>query len=1020
MKMNFTRRLKFLALLLFCLGGYGAVMAQITITGKATDAKTGEALINASIAVKGTPTGTVTDVDGTYTISAPENGTLVVAFLGYNTLEVAVNGRKTIDIALSASEESLKEVVVVGYGSQRKSDLTGAISTIKSDELAKTATGSVEQALEGKIAGVQVTPVSGEPGAGAVVHIRGVGTLNNASPLYVVDGMLLDDISYLNANDIDNLEVLKDASATAIYGSRGANGVMIVTTKKGKSGNTVISLNTYYGSQSLGKKIALVNGNQYAHLANQVAANEGIAPLFANPDSYGVGTDWQNAIFQTAPMKNVNLSARGGNDRMTFSVSGDYFDQTGIVKGSDYQRYSLRINNEYKLTDFIKLGHNIAFVYDQANVGANPISDALHADPTVSVQDSAGHYGNTGAISSVGNPVAEIFYHHDKKHAYRGEGNVYVDISFLKYLTFRSQVGLDYSNLSEKVFTPVFNVSPTQQNIVNNLTINTGDNLNRQWDNTLTFDKSWSNIHHLNVLAGITAQTYRTETFQGYRTNLPGESEDFWYLSSGQVVGQTNANNAGEWRIFSTLFRVNYTLMDRYLLTASYRRDGSTRFGKDKQYGDFPSIALGWRIKKEAFLKNVTWLDNLKLRVSYGAIGNDKTTKSGGGPDYYPGRPLIANNLIAVFGPGETLNNGATQTDLANPLIQWEESISKDIGFDAGFFNNRLTAEVDYYNRQTNKILINVPIPAYVGAENNPVVNAASVVNRGLDINLGWRDKITKNIGYSIGIVASTVHNEVLSLGQGNSQLFGGGLGFGGFLGTRTAIGTPIGAFYGLKTNGLFQTPEDIKNGPVVGDEKPGDLRYVDINHDGKITTDSDRIFLGSPIPNFIYGLNLGVNAYGFDISTYFNGVSGNKIWNSKKLARFGTPNFETSYLGSWTGPGTSTTTPRALNSGHNYLPSDYWIEDGSYTALRNLQIGYTLPPDILKQIHLTNLRIYVGATNLKTWAKYSGYTPEISSPVIQNLKGVGYNSGDLLSAGIDGGAYPVARTYTVGLNATF
>ena len=1018
MKMNSSNTyFKICLIALTLLSSAATLQAQQKVTGKVTDQKSGEPLVNASVLIKNTTIGTVTDLEGKYEIQAKPNAIFVVSYLGFYTQEVELNGKTTLDIVLSPNEESLKEVVVVGYGYQKKSDLTGSISTIKSDELVKTSTGSVEQALEGKIAGVQVTPVSGEPGAGAAIRIRGVGTLNNASPLYVVDGMLLDDISYLNANDIENLEVLKDASATAIYGSRGANGVIIVTTKKGKVGKTIFNLTSYYGQQELGKKIALVNATQYATLANQVAANTGLAPLFANPASYGVGTDWQNAIFQKAPMSNINLSARGGNDKMTFSISGDYFNQTGIVKGGDYQRYSLRINNDYKLTDHIKLGHNIALVYDQANSGANPIYDAYHADPTQPIHDTAGLYGNTGAVSSVGNPVAEIDFHHDKRHAYRAEGTVYLDVNLFKYFTFRTQVGLDYSTLQEKSFTPVFFANSNQQNAINSLTINTGQNLNKQWDNTLTFDKEWSKKHHLNLLAGVTAQTYNTETFQGYRTGLPGETEDFWYLSAGQPIGQTNANIAGEWRIFSTLFRANYTFMDRYLLTASYRRDGSSRFGADKRYGDFPSIAFGWRVKEESFLKDVNWLDNLKLRVSYGSIGNEKAT-SGGGPNYYPGRPLITNNLIAVFGPNEVLNNGATQTDLANPLLQWEQTVSKDLGIDAGFFKNRLTIEADYYTRTSSKILINVPIPAYVGAENNPTVNAASVLNNGIDLNIGWRDKINKDISYNINIVASTVHNEVLSLGQGNSQLSGGGLGFGGFLGTHTVVGGPIGAFYGYQTNGLFQTLDDIKAGAKVGDDKPGDLRFVDQNHDGKITADSDRVYLGSPIPNFLYGLNIGVNFYGIDISAYFNGVSGNKIWNSKRMARFGTPNFETAYLDSWTAPGSTTTTPRVLNSGHNFLPSDYYIEDGAFTALRNLQVGFTLPADISRQIGISNFRVYASATNLIVWTKYSGYTPEITS--FQSLKGVGYNSGDLLSVGIDGGAYPIARTYTIGLNATF
>ncbi len=993
---------KIFTLILF-LGNF-AVIAQKNISGKVYDAKTNEAIIGASILVKNSTTGTVSDIDGNYQLSVSSKAILVVSFIGFTTQEISLATQPSVnifDIALQQDDQILKETVVVGYGTQRKSDLTGAISSVKGKDLQGISSGSVDQILEGKISGVQVTPTSGRPGEAAIIRIRGVGTLNDASPLFVVDGLLLNDISFLNNNDIESVEVLKDASSTAIYGSRGANGVIIITTKKGTSkDHTTFTLSSYYGQQELAKKIALTNAAQYATLSNELLAglNPPQPPVFSNPSALGVGTDWQNIIFQKAPIQNVNLSASGGSDKFTFFVSGDYFYQKGIVVGGDYQRLSLRINNEYKLSDAVKLGHNLVFTNTTGMNAADVIYNAYYADPTVAARDTNNTYGETGNRSSVANPAGQIDFNRNAQSSYRALGSVYLGINFLKHFYFKTNLGLDLAYAQGKSFLPIFNITAQQHNEINQLNVNQSKSTSTLWENTLTYDNTFDK-HRVTVLIGYTAQKNNFEALGGSIKRLPGETPDFWYLSSGDPTTVTNYSSADFSSILSYLARVNYTFNNKYLFTATIRRDGSSKFGANNRYGNFPSFALGWRLKEEDFLKNISWLDNLKLRASYGVIGNEKIGTN-------RGKPLIDNNLNPVFGNPGSINIGSTATTLPNPDIKWEQTAQTDIGLEMGFAQNRLTAEIDYYDRITDGILLAVPIPLYVGSASNPTVNAAKVENKGFDLTVGWRDKIN-GFGYNISVIGSTVNNKVLSLGNGNTELV--------YLQniytlTRTAIGGAIGDFFGYKTLGVLQNANDVKNYPIVKNEVPGDLRFQDTNGDGIIDA-KDRVNLGSPIPKLIYSFNLGANYKGFDVLTFFSGVSGNKVLNYKEMLRFNTPNFETSVLGRWTADGTSANEPRVTNGGTNFSMSDRFLSDGSFLSLRNVQIGYTLTA--LAKAGISSVRVYVAATNLKTWSNYSGYTPQITNS----------NSGDAnnpIATGVDGGVYPVARTYTVGLNVTF
>lgn len=986
-------RLIFLTLFIF-FGHVASAQTELQVQGTILDS-TGEPLPGVNIVIKGTSDGTVSDLDGKYSLNVPADAVLVFSFVGFTSQEIPVNNQTEINITLGDDLSDLDEFVVVGYGLQRKSDLTGAISSLDTKEINRLPVSNVTQALQGRVSGVQVTSNSGAPGAGTTIRIRGVGTLNNSNPLFVVDGMLLDDIDFLNPNDVESMEVLKDASATAIYGSRGANGVVIVTTKQGSFDTKgTISIDAYTGIQQVANRIDLVNGRQFAELANELEQNVGNQPLY-NVNAFGVGTDWQDEIFRNAPISSVNLGANGGNANTSYNLSVNYFDQKGVVKESEFERLTIRLNNQYKFGDAVTFGHNLSFVYFNQQIEPGVVENAYRAYPIFNPRNPDGTFTNT---APVGNPAAQFEYNsNNRSNDYRSVGNFFMDVKFLKNFTFRSNFGVDLSFRDSKSFVPVYFVSPTQQNLENSIAVNTGRTRNFLWENTVNYTKEWEN-HRLSLLGGITTQSFYEEFLGGGRRNLPGEDPSLWFLNAGELSSQTNSNSAGDWAMLSYLFRANYVYKEKFLVTGTFRRDGSSRFGRENRYGNFPSVALGYRLIEESFLQGQNTISELKIRGSWGIVGNDKI-------GYYEGRPVVTGNENAVFGLNEELIYGATLTRLANPFIKWEETVTSNIGLEFGFFDDKLTGELDYYYRRTNDILVGVPIPAYVGASNNPIVNAASVENKGIDLSLTWREQ-KGEFSYNFGIVASTVNNKVLDIGDGNEAIFGGAVGISGLLGARTVVGESIGHYFGYKTAGVFQTAEQLANTPKRGPEAVGDLIFEDTNGDGQVNN-NDRVILGSPIPDLIYGFNVGFDYKGFDFAADFNGTVGNEVYNSKKQVRFNTYNFETSYLDRWTGPGTSNSEPRVTNGGHNYEVSDRFIEDGSFLRLRNVQLGYSFSTVALSRIKLQNFRVYVSGTNLITWTKYTGYTPEIGG-------------GNVLGTGFDFGLYPISRTVNVGISANF
>jgi TonB-linked SusC/RagA family outer membrane protein len=971
-----------------------SVYAQHTVSGTVMSDE-GFPLPGVNVLVVGTTIGAATNVDGEYEVRAPSGtATLQFSYIGYVTQQIPIEGRSVIDVTLEFDAIMGDELVVVGYGVQRRRDVTGAIARVEGEEISRLPTLSAEQALQGRVAGVQVVPSSGEPGAGATIRIRGVGTLNNANPLFVVDGMLLDDINFLNPNDIQSVDVLKDASATAIYGSRGANGVIIVTTRRASPERPIVNFNTYVGVEQLGRRIDVANAREFAMLANELATNLNQTPPYENPDAFGEGTDWQSEVYQNAPIQNYQFSASGMTERLSYYVSGNYSSQDGIVPKSDFRRASFRLNNDYRISDFVTVGHNLSMSYTDFLAAPGVMGTVYRAMPTIAPFTDDGAYSD---LTPVGNPLASIEYTMNDRKGQRTVGNVFADILFLRDFTFRSSLGLDVNRSEGRNFSPIFFVSPTQQSSDRSISVFNNFSRNILWENTLTY-RRFVGAHSINLLGGVTMQENRFESLGGARLGVVGEDPALWYLNSGEQEGMTNYNGAAEWGMLSYLARVNYGFMDRYLLTLSLRADGSSRFGSENRYGYFPSVALGWVISDEPFMGQQRIFDNLKLRGSYGVIGNDKIGE-------YPSAATISPNLNAVFGIDEMLQFGQSLIALTNPRVAWESTEQLNFGLEMAFLANRLTAEIDYYNRTTNDILSSIPIPGYVGVNASPVVNAASVRNTGLDFTLNFRNT-AGDFSYRLGAVGSTVNNEVLSLGEGREEIFGGPVGEGGKLATRTIVGGSIGDFYGYRVAGVFQNADEVASLPKRGPEVPGDLRFEDINGDGRITT-ADRTYLGSPIPDFIFGFNFGFGWRGLDLDLDFNGQTGNLIYNAKKAARFGTYNFERSYLDRWTGEGTSSSEPRVTNAGHNYEVSDRFLEDGSYLKLRNIRLSYAIPPTLTQQVQLRNARVYVNGSNLVTLTGYSGHTPEVGT-------------GNVFDVGVDRGFYPPNRSFTVGLDLTF
>jgi TonB-linked SusC/RagA family outer membrane protein len=983
---------------LFFVPIYNVQAQQKTITGKVVDSETEKPITGVTVMEKGTQTGTITDADGDYSVTvSSEEAVLVFSFVGYETQEVPVEGKTTINISLTQKAIGLDEVVVIGYGTVRKSDLTGSVTQVRGEDLAAVPSSNPLDALQGKVSGVQISSTSGEPGSDPTVRVRGVGSLNSGvDPIYVVDGVIVEDISFLNTSDIYSIEVLKDASATAIYGSRGANGVFIITTKMGGvNTDPVVSFQTEQSVQTLQKKIDLLDGQEFARALNDI--NPGtINNISAVPD-----VDWQDLIYRDNPrMQSYDLSVSGGMEKLGYYLGLGHIYEKGLIPKSDLKRYTVKLNTDYQAKDYLRFGTNISLAYRDKENAPGVVNAAYKAWPITEPYDDQGEFQEV----TPSNPLASLAYTNNFTKAFRTVGNVFGEINFLENFKFKSSYQVDYEYRKNRNFTPVFIVSAVQKNERSSLSLNQIEDRTWIWENTLNYSNEIGK-HRIDAVAGYTAQNSYLENGSASVYELLREEEEFWYLNGTTKPDSVDVSgSAREISLLSYLFRTNYSYNDKYLVTVSMRADGSSKFSEElnNRWGFFPSFAVGYNISKEPFFPQLPFLDNLKLRYSYGVIGNENIL-------WRSRFSLIRSDRGAVFGKDETLQGGATFGEAGNDNLIWESTYSSDIGIEVRAFNNRLNAEFDYYDKKTRDILVQLTPPLYYGYGSFQRVyfNAADVQNRGIELNLGWKHKVG-NWNYGINAQFTTVHNEVLEMGATNpsdSTIRSGNLGTGEQV-TQTTVGKPIGAFYGYEIVGIFQDEQDLEKYPTRTGQGVGDLIYRDANGDGRINAD-DKVMIGSPIPDFIFGFGL---RFGYKdlitVSMDFQGQYGNEIYNGKNETRFTIYNFEGRVRDRWTPSNPSNTEPRLNYLAGNYESSEYFLEDGSYLRLRNLKVNFNLPDKWLNWANLQSASIYFRGTNLFTLTDYSGYSPDIG----------GNNP---LGTGIDLGVYPIATIYTLGINVS-
>ncbi len=1016
--------MKFLLPIFFLLFSF-KIAAQVPISGRVVDANNDDPLIGVTVAVKGATIGAVTDIDGRYRFEVPnEAAVLLFSYSGYRSEEIPVGTQREINVLLSEDATLINEVVVVGYGSQKRSSISGAVSSITAEEISEVPILRTEQALQGRVAGVTVSQNSGSPGSTLTVRVRGTSTINNSDPLYIVDGIPVDGLDFLNPNDIQSINVLKDAASAAIYGARGANGVVLITTKSGvKNQAGRITYDAYYGTQSPWKTANLLSAREYAILSNEAHVAAGTTPLpeFAYPDALGQGTDWLDAIFSDAPMSSHQLGLSGGGEKSTYSISGNVFDQNGIVGGekSGFRRYTVRATGTNAVKDWLTIGTNIGFTtltrngLPENNEFVTPLARALNMDPVTPVRKSNGTFAYSRySDTDITNPVNAIEQTYDQWHSDRVVGSVFAEMTLLPGLTFRSAYSMDATFAQQNIFFPRFDLSNDpiladapagEKRAVNSVVINNNTWKNWQWENVLTWHTVFADRHDLALTGGISALANHHEYNGGANTNLPSNDPKDAFISNtiDPIASQSAYGGADESALQSFFGRANYEFDGKYLLSAAFRADGSSRFGVNNRYGYFPSVSAGWIMSHEDFWADNSLVNFLKIRGSWGQNGNDRIGN-------YSFTTVVYSGQNYTFGPGQVITNGSVALTAANPDLKWETITQTDFGIDAELFNSRVSFTGDYYIKNTSDMLYAAPVPLTAGTA-APVRNVASVENRGLELSLTYRNR-DRAFKYSVGGNISFVKNEVTSLGEGGEPVFAGRVQSGNADVTKTEIGRPIGSFFGYVTDGIFQNQSDIERAAFQNENTaPGDIRFKDLNGDQVINT-QDQTYIGNPSPDFTYGATLDFEFKGFDLGFFLQGSQGNDIYNATVRYDFNYVNRPVSVLNRWTGPGTSNSEPRVnlLDPNQNARVSDRFVEDGAYLRLKNVQLGYALPKSVLKKMRFEKFRLYVSAQNLFTFTKHTGMDPEIGA------------YGGALNAGVDRGFYPQARVLLGGVNVTF
>lgn len=971
---------------------------QITVQGVVKD-QTGETVIGASVMEKGTTNGTITGIDGDFSLNMSPNGTLVVSFVGYKTQEVQVKGQKQLQVVLSEDAEMLDEVVVIGYGTMKKSDLTGAVSSIGNKDIKDSPVSNLGQAIQGKISGVQIVD-AGKPGDNVSIKIRGLGSINNCDPLVVIDGVPTDlGLSSLNMADVERLDVLKDASATAIYGSRGANGVVMITTKRGTEGKGKLAVSANYSFQNATNVPSLLNAAQYAELSNDMMVNSGRNPNpeWANPSELGAGTDWMDELLRTGVMQNYTVSYSGGNEKSHYYVSGGFLDQSGIVKSVNYRRFTFQSNSDAQVLKWLKFSNNITFSADTKKSGSYNIGDALKALPIYPVKNEDGSWsgpdGNSEWYGSTRNPIGPTELNKSQTDGYNFLANLTAELTFTKWLKFKSTFGYDAKFWFIDNFTPKYNWKPTPTEETSRYKSD-NKSFTYLWDNYFLFDHTFAEKHRVGLMAGMSAQ-WNTNDYLNAQKNV-FMFDNVHEMDNGEEMYAIGGNET-EWALLSYMVRVNYSYEDRYLLTATIRRDGSSRFGKKHRWGTFPSVSVAWRASQEKWFPKNDYINDLKVRAGYGVTGSQASV---GNYSYL----ASYNTSVYPFGISSGNQTALVSSTLANPYIHWEEVAQTNIGFDASLFNSRVMFSFDAYLKETRDMLVKASIPITSGFEDTTTTytNAGKVRNQGIEMSLHTIN-LTGELGWETNLTATYNKNKIKDLNSdvpyyinqiNNSYV------------TMLAKDYPINVFYGYVTDGIFQNQSEVNTHAVQPGAEPGDIRFRDLNNDGVIN-DSDRTVIGNPNPSWLFSMNNSLSYKGFELSVFLQGIAGNKIYNANNIDNTGMAaayNQTTDVLKRWQGEGTSNSMPRAVfgDPNQNTRVSDRFVENGSYLRLKNITLSYTFPKQWLQKAQIENARLSLSCENVATITGYSGFDPE-----------VGIN-------GIDQNRYPISRTFSLGLNFNF
>jgi len=979
----------------------------VKISGVVTDENKAP-MMGVSVGVPGTSTGTYTDLNGNYTLDVPAQvNQLIYSYIGYNQQEVFIEGRTTIDVQMQQKVQNLDEVVVVGYGSIRKKDLTGSIVSVRTEDLNSLPVPSIGDALQGRASGVQVIS-SGMPGTDPAFVIRGMSSINSTSPLFVIDGVpVTSGLNTLNPRDIESLQILKDASSAAIYGSRGANGVIIVTTKRGNSEKSNLNFDYYYSVQQPVNMIKMLNASEYAAYNNEMLSNAGEAtnPEWAEPSTLGKGTDWLGELVNPAPMQNISLSYSSNTGKTNMYTSVNYLTQDGIIINTGYKRLTVQFNADNKVFDFLKFGNNITLNHDVKRSGDYNLKNTMGSLPTQTIYNEDGSFTNQNSLypqwyGGIDNPIGKATLNKNQTNGYNIIGSIFSELDVLKDFHFKTNFGLQLNIWDDRSWDPR-HAWPAAPQTLASLFEKYSKSLTWLWDNTLTYNKVFDNKHSVSIMAGTSAQENNYEWIAGSRKGYI--SEETQVLNAGSTTGATATGSKSDWALFSYFGRVNYAFEDKYLVTATVRRDGSSRFGPGNRFGTFPSASVAWRISKENFLKSVTFINDLKLRAGYGETGNQEI-----GSNYpYASSLAIANT---------SFNNTSVQMvyPLAMPNygIHWETVKQTNLGFDATILNNRVKLSVDGFVKNTTGMLVRGVVIITTGYDNKddvnrPYVNAGKMQNKGVEVAVETQN-LTGDFKWTTSMNLTYVENKIIDLCDTVPLTTGS---IDGNINQSAALhmnGHPGNAFFGYVTQGIFQNAADVNNAALqnAGATQAGDIRFKDLNNDGVINED-DRTFIGNPNPKFILSLNNTFTYKGFDLNIFFQGAFGGDIFNANRLQTEGMDaarNQSKEVLHRWTGEGTSNSMPRAVfgDPAQNNRISDRYVENGSYLRLKTLSLGYTLPEIYAGKIKASNLRVYVTAQNLFTITKYSGIDPEVGID------------------GIDNNLYPLTRVFSIGANMSF